>query len=95
MRHVKNWSAEPHASIARFTDDAFVVELVAGGSFAVPLAWYPRLLDAAPADRERCDVLHHGFIIRWPALGVQFFVPLLATAEVPLEPWDDDDPDAW
>lgn len=90
MRHVENWSTEPRAQSVRITADAFVVELVGGGSFAVPLTWYPRIRDAAPADRASCEVFHHGLLIRWPTLKVQFFVSILASAKVPLEPWDDE-----
>ena len=35
----------------RFTDDTSSVDMVDGRTIVVPLAWYPRLLDATPGER--------------------------------------------
>ena len=32
----------------RFTEDTLIVDLIDGRTIIVPLAWYPKLLDAAP-----------------------------------------------
>ena len=36
----------------RFSDDELIVDLLDGRTISVPLAWYPRLLHAAPEQRE-------------------------------------------
>lgn len=42
------------------------VELNDGRTFGVPLAWFPRLLAAIPAQREACELSPRG--IYWDAL---------------------------
>ena len=37
-----------------------------GRTITVPLAWYPRLLGATPAQREKWEVCGGGFGIHWP-----------------------------
>ncbi|MGO8747275.1 MAG: DUF2442 domain-containing protein, partial [Thermoguttaceae bacterium] len=36
--------------------------------FSVPLAWYPRLLNATAAERRNCSLLGDGYAIEWPDL---------------------------
>jgi hypothetical protein len=48
------------------TDDALTVELTDGRSIAVPLAWYPRLLHATPAERRMWRLIARGEGIHWP-----------------------------
>jgi len=48
------------------TDDALVVDLADGRSVSVPLAWYPRLLHATPAQRDDWQIAGAGFGIHWP-----------------------------
>lgn len=50
----------------RFTDDDLIVDLVDGRSISVPLAWYPRLLKATPAERANWRIGGGGFGIHWP-----------------------------
>jgi len=50
----------------RFTDDLLVVDLLDGRTISVPLAWYPRLLSATPAQRANWRVAGGGFGIHWP-----------------------------
>ena len=40
----------------RFDDDTMWVELSDARTIGVPLAWFPRLLDATPAQRESVDL---------------------------------------
>jgi hypothetical protein len=48
-------------------DDArLVVDLMDGRSIAVPLAWYPRLAQATPAQRARWEIAGGGYGIHWP-----------------------------
>ena len=50
----------------RFTDDDLIVDLVDGRSISVPLAWYPRLLNASLAERTNWTIAGGGFGIHWP-----------------------------
>ena len=50
------------------TDDALSVSLHDGRIITVPLAWYPRLLSATPAQRQNWKVAGGGYGIHWPDL---------------------------
>lgn len=50
----------------RFTDDAISVDLFDGRTITVPLAWYPRLLHAAPEQRENWEIAGAGYGMHWP-----------------------------
>jgi len=52
----------------RFTEDTMSVDLIDGRTIIVPLAWYPRLLDATPEQRENWQVSGAGYGIHWPDL---------------------------
>ena len=48
-------------------DDArLVVDLMDGRTIAVPLAWYPRLVNATPQQRSRWELAGGGYGIHWP-----------------------------
>lgn len=49
-----------------FTPSDLVVTLADGRKIATPLAWYPRLLEASPADRADYEIMPMG--IHWPRL---------------------------
>jgi len=49
-----------------FTEDTLAVDLIDGRTIVVPLAWYPRLLDATPEQRQNWMVSSAGFGIHWP-----------------------------
>ena len=49
-----------------FSDDSIRVDLADGRAILAPLVWYPRLLEASPADRENWQVAGGGFGIHWP-----------------------------
>jgi hypothetical protein len=53
----------------RFTDDTLAVDLLDGRTLIVPLAWYPRLLDASPEQRRNWELSGAGYGIHWPDLG--------------------------
>ena len=59
---------EPAARSVSVTDDDLVVDLVDGRRLSVPLAWYPRLLNATAAERQNCLLLGDGYAIEWPDL---------------------------
>src|ERR1700733_9310355 len=48
--------------------DALSVSLRDGRIIAVPLVWYPRLLNAAPAQRRNWKIASGGYGIHWPDL---------------------------
>lgn len=47
-------------------EDNLWVELSDGRTIGVPLAWFPRLLAASPAERAACELSARG--IHWEAL---------------------------
>jgi DNA-binding CsgD family transcriptional regulator len=47
-------------------DDALSVSLRDGRVISVPLAWYPRLLNATPAQRNNWKIAGGGYGIHWP-----------------------------
>ena len=51
-----------------FTDDTMVVDLMDGRTIIVPLAWYPRLFDASPEQRQHWEISGAGYGIHWPEL---------------------------
>ena len=48
-----------------FTKDALSVALRDGRTITVPLAWYPRLLNASAAQRKNWRVAGGGYGIHW------------------------------
>jgi len=46
--------------------ERLTVELMDGRAIAVPLAWYPRLANATPAQRENWELAGGGYGIHWP-----------------------------
>ena len=51
-----------------FSDDALSVSLRDGRVITVPLAWYPRLLNATPAQRKNWKIAGGSYGIHWPEL---------------------------
>lgn len=65
-------------------DDRLTVDLMDGRSIAVPLAWYPRLFDATPAQRGRWELAGGGYGVHWPDIDEDLSVEgLLRGAEAP------------
>lgn len=50
----------------RFDNETMSVDLADGRTITVPLAWYPRLLDATPTQRRNWQTCGGGFGIHWP-----------------------------
>ena len=50
----------------RFTEDTMAVDLIDGRTIIVPLAWYPRLLDATSEQRRNWQISGAGYGIHWP-----------------------------
>lgn len=54
------------AKSIRFDDNSLWVDLSDGRVIAVPLAWFPKLLDATPEQREQVEISASG--LHWDAL---------------------------
>jgi Protein of unknown function (DUF2442) len=50
------------------TDDALSVDLADGRTISVPLAWFPRLLNGRPEERQNWRLIGDGQGIHWPDL---------------------------
>ncbi|HZT24915.1 MAG TPA: DUF2442 domain-containing protein [Pseudolabrys sp.] len=48
------------ATKVRFDEDTMWVDLTDGRTLGVPLAWFPRLLKASPAQRARVELSRTG-----------------------------------
>ncbi len=59
---------EPAANAVTVTEDELIVDLLDGRRLCVPLAWYPRLLNATKTERQNCQLLGDGYAIEWPDL---------------------------
>ena len=51
-----------------FSDDALSVSLRDGRVITVPLAWYPRLLNATPKQLQNWKIAGGGYGLHWPDL---------------------------
>ena len=56
------------ARAVRFDDVTMWVELHDGRTIGIPLAWFPRLLHATPAQREQCRISVTGKGLHWEDL---------------------------
>ena len=70
----------------RFDDYSLIVDLADGRTISVPLAWFPRLLHATPAQRAHWQVAGAGFGVHWPEIdedlsteGLLAGIPAVAT----------------
>ncbi|MEL7100537.1 MAG: DUF2442 domain-containing protein [Pseudomonadota bacterium] len=63
------------ATEVRFDDDTMWVSLEDGRTLGVPLAWFPRLLNASAS--ERAEVTVSPFGLHWEALDEDVSVPAL------------------
>ena len=58
----------PFAVDVKVSRQALAVDLADGRSLIVPVAWYPRLLHATPAERNHWRLIGGGEGIHWPDL---------------------------
>lgn len=59
-------AADERVADVKFKKDTFSVALRDGRTITVPLAWYPRLLNATVAQRRNWQVAGGGYGIHWP-----------------------------
>jgi hypothetical protein len=57
--------ASARAVAVRVTNDELVVSLADGRKITVPLAWFPRLLQASESQRGQWELLGDGVGIHW------------------------------
>ena len=69
-----------------FDADRLIVDLMDGRTIAVPLAWYPRLLDATPEQRADWEIAGAGYGIHWPQIDEDLSVEGLREARRRLVP---------
>ena len=50
------------------TDDTMTVDLADGRSISVPIAWYPRLVNATPQERGAWRIIGQGHGLHWESL---------------------------
>jgi hypothetical protein len=67
----------PQAVGLAISDDTLSVDLSDGRTIAVPLAWYPRLLHARPAERQNWRLIAGGDGVHWPDLDEDISVAAL------------------
>jgi hypothetical protein len=60
-----------------FTTERMQVELQDGRELSVPLAWFPRLQNASPQEREQWRLIGAGEGIHWETLDEDLSVPRL------------------
>jgi hypothetical protein len=59
-------AADERVAEVEVTEDAVSVRLMDGRTISVPLAWYPRLFNATPEQRNNWQIGGGGYGIHWP-----------------------------
>ena len=59
-------ASEPLAIGLEVTNDELIVSLADGRKLSVPIAWYPRLVNATPAQRRNWELIGPGVGFHWP-----------------------------
>ena len=67
----------PEAMTIAVTEDTLTAELSDGRTISVPLAWYPRLVQAIPEERSNWELIGGGQGIHWPDLDEDISVEML------------------
>ena len=60
--------ADERVAEVSFTDATLSVAMKDGRTITVPLAWYPKLMNATPEQRTRWKIAGGGYGIHWPDL---------------------------
>ena len=75
----------PQAQEVTVTEDTLQVELSDRRTISVPLAWYPRLVQASQEKRNRWELIGEGQGIPWPDLDEDLSVEGLIAGRPSLE----------
>jgi len=59
-------AADERVADVEVTEDFLSVRLMDGRTISVPLAWYPRLLNATEEQRKNWTIAGGGYGIHWP-----------------------------
>jgi hypothetical protein len=70
---------DERVSNVSFDADRLIVDLMDGRTIAVPLAWYPRLLEATVDQRADWEIAGAGYGIHWPQIDEDLSVEGLLT----------------
>ena len=68
---------QPTAQNVTVSDDILSVDLADGRTITVPLAWFPRLANGTPVEREDFRFIGNGSGIHWPQLDEDISVESL------------------
>ncbi len=80
-------AADERVAAVQITDDTLTVCLMDGRTISVPLVWYPRLLGATAAQRQRWEIAGGGYGIHWPDIDEDLSTEgLLRGAPAPRQP---------
>jgi len=60
--------ADERVATVDITEESLVVGLADGRTISVPLAWYPRLMNATDAARQNWKMSGGGYGIHWPEI---------------------------
>jgi hypothetical protein len=61
-------AADERVAAVEITEDTLSVALMDGRTISVPLVWYPRLLNATPAQRAQWRLAGGGYGLHWPEI---------------------------
>ena len=59
-------AADERVKDVEVTNDTLSVSLMDGRTITVPLAWYPKLLNATPEQRSNWQICGGGYGVHWP-----------------------------
>jgi hypothetical protein len=80
-------AADERVADVRFDEDRIIVDLMDGRTIAVPLAYYPRLLNASAAQRAKWEISGAGYAIHWPEIDEDLSAEGLLRG-IPAPGWD-------
>ena len=69
----------------RSTSDTLTVDFDDGRSVSLPLMWYPRLFRATQEQRDRYELIGHGYGVHWPEVDEDLSAKGLALGKPAIE----------
>lgn len=60
--------SDERIAVVKITAGTLTVSLRDGRTISVPLAWYPRLLNATPEQRQNWEIAGGGYGLHWPEI---------------------------